>query len=769
MLLVVCLLLLTCLTGQVSATSDSYSSTRGYNGDGLHLGYYQQMLKDKDILLPVDDTVFETDMMPNNTRKHPTVGNGYISTVVLSDTIFMNGLYNGLTLKSHRARIPTVAGIKAAISTKDHTNDKYALNVQHGLFTHVSFVENLGSCVETIYAHRQLKEVLVVEITLERTGNSNKDFEVNLDFNYTSSDDLKSVKETHNVPGLENVKYFHGENIDSEEYDAKEKSVHMLYTNVPSKLVLSNDKKKTFYFLTALGTQKDQVIDAYEKAMEMAKKNVLMNEHANAWLEIWKNGYIDVRGDHNLAQITYAAQYYILSALPSNGTSGDPDFVGLSPTGLAHGIIEDVDYGGHVFWDQDIWMFPPILMFNADLAKVLMKTRTRTLDAARARAAMNGHKGAMYPWESAQTGMETTNARWVALYEQHVTGDIAFAAQQYLYMTNDLDFFKEERGAEMLQNIAEFWIHRAALDKKQMKYIITGVMGPDEYNYPVDNSIYTNYIAVKSLEVAVDCLKRLGKESIKTEVYEIVKDDMYLPFDSKLQYHPEYDGYKQGTKVKQADVILLGFPLMMNMPKSVRYNDLVKYETVSDENGPAMTWSMFSIGWLELKNSSQGNANFKRNFKNVMEPFKMWSEYNDGTGAVNFLTGMGGFLQSLTFGYGGFRIYKDRLEFDPQLPEGSTNITLHNIDYRGGSFTLSFNAAIMSITLTKPGDKDFILSLKESGLDIPLPFGKKVVTSIERSALFVNDSFNPGYSSSCSLKSCAMLLIVSFVFPFHLV
>ncbi|XP_052827965.1 protein-glucosylgalactosylhydroxylysine glucosidase [Octopus bimaculoides] len=498
----------------------------------------------------------------------------------------------------------------------------------------------------------------------------------------------------------------------------------MIYTNVPSKLVLSKDKKKTFYFLTALGTEKNQVIDAYKKAMEMAKKNVLMNEHTKAWLEIWKKGYIDVRGDHNLAQITYAAQYYILSSLPSNDTSGDTDFVGLSPTGLAHGLTED-DYGGHIFWDQDIWMFPPVLMFRTDLAKVLMKTRTRTLDAARARAAMNGRKGAMYPWESAQTGMETTNAHWVALYEQHVTGDIAFAAQQYLYMSDDLDFFKNERGAEMLQNIAEFWIHRAALDKKLMKYIITGVMGPDEYHSPVDNSIYTNYIAAKSLEMAVDCLKRLGKESIKTEVYEIVKDNMYLPFDSKLQYHPEYDGYKQGTQVKQADVILLGFPLMMEMSKSVRFNDLVKYEA-------------------------------------------MWSEYSDGTGAVNFLTGMGGFLQSLTFGYGGFRIYKDRLEFHPQLPEGSTNITLHNMDYRNSSFTVSFNETIMAITLTKEGDKELILSLKESGLDIPLPLGKTLHTSIERSALFVNESFSPGCSSSSSLKSSSLtLLLLNFVFPFN--
>lgn len=34
---------------------------------------------------------------------------------------------------------------------------------------------------------------------------------------------------------------------------------------------------------------------------------------------------------------------------------------------------------------------------------------------------------------------------------------------------------------------------------------------------------------------------------------------------------------------------------------------------------------------------------------------QVWSESSDGSGAVNFLTGMGGFLQAALFGYTGFR------------------------------------------------------------------------------------------------------------------
>lgn len=34
---------------------------------------------------------------------------------------------------------------------------------------------------------------------------------------------------------------------------------------------------------------------------------------------------------------------------------------------------------------------------------------------------------------------------------------------------------------------------------------------------------------------------------------------------------------------------------------------------------------------------------------------QVWSESSDGSGVVNFLTGMGGFLQAVLFGYTGFR------------------------------------------------------------------------------------------------------------------
>ena len=66
-------------------------------------------------------------------------------------------------------------------------------------------------------------------------------------------------------------------------------------------------------------------------------------------------------------------------------------------------MLQD-DYWGHVFWDQETWMYPPILMFRPDLAKMLLYTRKRTMEGARENAKIKGHQGLQFPWESARSG-----------------------------------------------------------------------------------------------------------------------------------------------------------------------------------------------------------------------------------------------------------------------------------------------------------------------------------------------------------------------------
>ena len=229
--------------------------------------------------------------------------------------------------------------------------------------------------------------------------------------------------------------------------------------------------------------------------------------------------------------------------------------------------------------------------------------------------------GLMFPWESACSGVEVCPEPYpYSTFEHHVVGDIGFAVQQYWMATHDSSWFQTQ-GKPLLQGVAEFWESRVAFDKTKNAFSINHVQGPDEYHYDVNNSVYTNVIAKINLEFAIYLF---GK--FKIDVPESWKDiaaQMYIPFDEENQYHPEFDGYKTKTVVKQADTILLGFPLMYEMPESVRENDLRIYEEVTDKNGPAMTKSMFAVGWIELKKLEMASVSFKEGYANITEPFKV--------------------------------------------------------------------------------------------------------------------------------------------------
>ena len=62
---------------------------------------------------------------------------------------------------------------------------------------------------------------------------------------------------------------------------------------------------------------------------------------------------------------------------------------------------------------------------------------------------------------------------------------------------------------------------------------------------------------------------------------------------------------------------------MLLTPIQVRYNDLKLYEERTDPDGPAMTHSMFAIGWLDLGENKKAEQPFLKNYENIRGPFKV--------------------------------------------------------------------------------------------------------------------------------------------------
>jgi trehalose/maltose hydrolase-like predicted phosphorylase len=147
-----------------------------------------------------------------------------------------------------------------------------------------------------------------------------------------------------------------------------------------------------------------------------------------------------------------------------------------------------------------------------------------------------------------------------------------------------------------------------------------GVIPPDEYADNVTDSVYTNVVAKKALNAAVRAAAILNK--VPNPDWMSTADALPVLYDEATNTHPEYAGYT-GEKTKQADVILLPFPLGYHdatHPSSQRA-DLDYYASRTDPGGPAMTWGMFCVGYLECGDTASANTYFNRSFANAQEPF----------------------------------------------------------------------------------------------------------------------------------------------------
>jgi trehalose/maltose hydrolase-like predicted phosphorylase len=222
-------------------------------------------------------------------------------------------------------------------------------------------------------------------------------------------------------------------------------------------------------------------------------------------------------------------------------------------------------------------MYPPLLMLQPDLAKSMLRYRLDRQAGAQHKAQMNGYRGLMFPWESAESGEEVQGSSYNQVgpwgqYEQHISGDIALAAWQYWKMTRDLDFLASDL-EPLLRGVAEFWVSRVTKGSDGLYHILQ-VMGPDEYHYPVDDSAYTNAAALVSLNAAVEAANFLNRNV--NPAWLDIATNLYIPFNATLQIHPEFANYT-GDTVKQADTVLLGYPMGLDMNATVRANDVNYY------------------------------------------------------------------------------------------------------------------------------------------------------------------------------------------------
>ncbi|XP_047987690.1 protein-glucosylgalactosylhydroxylysine glucosidase [Leguminivora glycinivorella] len=665
-----------------------------------------------------DPYIFSTHSLPSEDRFMPSIGNGHIATNIFSNTVYLNGLYNGHKGESHRARIPAWANVRLN-STLTHKPfaPVYSLNTRDGVFT-VRVDRDRSVVTQRIFAHRFYNRAIVnqIEVTSKTYADPNLTHRdiwiaVKLMPGAETSDDINFESPVPEVFHGRTIKSSCGKTRESEdlEYQPLPVNVCVYWTSVPDHLVVPQHGSKVFTFAMTVDKNRTVAREELFKVLQEDSK-VLYQRHVDAWHALYAQAGMDIEGNLQLSKIVSGIWYYFLSALPSESTSHPQDrFFGLSPTGLSRGGTFE-DYEGHNFWDTETWMFPTILLLYPRYANLLLQYRLDTAPVAERLAQETGHKGYRYPWESAYTGMEVTQpcCPAVAEYEQHVSGCIAFAARQYLAVTRDEHWLKHG-GCDIVTRIADFWASRAVINFTTGLFDISNVMGPDEDHADVRNSVFTNVVAGYSLYLAqyVSCLCKSYFITDHAEQWADIAWSLALPFDPEHDYHPQYEGYRRGQTIKQADAVLLGFPLQYPMNRRTRANDLSYYESVTRESGPAMTWSMHAIGLLRQGDAGKAASMFNKSYEDyVREPFKVWSENRrPNIGATNFFTGMGGFLQTLAFGYGGVSIHLDRLLIDrPQLPADATRLRIRGLKYLGANLTLDIQESQTTLFVASVDD-----------------------------------------------------------------
>ncbi|XP_014716619.2 protein-glucosylgalactosylhydroxylysine glucosidase isoform X3 [Equus asinus] len=696
-----------------------------------------------------DPTVFTAHSLPSDPRLLATVTNAYLGTRVYHDVLHVSGVYNGAGVDTHRAILPSPLNVRleAPAGAGEQLTTTFVLDTNTGSFLHTLEGPSFRAS-QRIYAHRTLPHVLAFSVSVTRVAAGSWPITVVLRAAMSpESPDL----DLHLGLDFQGARYMYGHTLTPEQPGGLLQEVHMLWTPVPPALTLGEgEMDRTWEFLTVVGGSQAEAQACLTEAQQLQGRGALYTVHAQAWAQLWAGCGLDVVGPLPLRQALRGALYYLLSTLPQPGA---PGYVchGLSPGGLSNGSREEC-YWGHVFWDQgrrwagrerggherpqnrdpsavsqDLWMFPNILLFHPEAARALLEYRIRTLGGALDNAWNLGYEGAKFAWESAGSGLEVCPEDIYGAQEVHVNGAVVLAFQLYYHITQDLQLFQEAGGWDVISAVAEFWCSRVEWSPEEENYHLRGVMPPDEYHSGVNNSVYTNVLVQNSLRFAAALAQDLGKPVPNR--WLVVADKIKVPFDPEQNFHPEFDGYQLGEEVKQADVVLLGYPVPFPLSPCVRRTNLEIYEAVTSPQGPAMTWSMFAVGWLELKDARRARDLLERSFANITEPFKVWTENADGSGAVNFLTGMGGFLQAALFGFTGFRITRAGVTFNPLCPAGISGVSVSGVSYQGNKLDFSFSGDSVTVEVmapTAPGASPLEVELWPSLARLPLPPGNQV-------------------------------------------
>jgi trehalose/maltose hydrolase-like predicted phosphorylase len=581
------------------------------------------------------------------------------------------------------------------ISGNNVTNMTQELDMRHASFTSSFDYAGKASVTGTYYSLRQLPYTVLMDVSIT----AKKDIVITGASVMEAPDALKDVQNYYNEIDRQHVVISlltssarsptgkllmcaSNTFLFSEPHGQEPRVMHEMWDNNMHLMKFSKTIKagETYRFSVAgssiTSAHHDDPLNEAERLTIYAKlegRERLLQFHNNAWDDLWKSDII-IEGDPQSQQDIHSMLYHLYSFV-REGTALSPSPMGLSGLG----------YNGHVFWDTELWMYPGLLVLHPELGKSMVEYRYERLEAAKRNAFGKGFKGAMYPWESAATGVEETPV-WALSgpFEHHITACVGIAAWNYYCVTQDKVWLKE-KGWPVLSAIADFWASRVERNGPG-KYNIKNVVAADEWAENVDNNAFTNAAAKAVLQYATEAAKIIGTTA-DPDWMTVAANIPILRLDNGVT--KEHAAY-HGEGIKQADVNLLAYPLKeITDPTQIR-KDLEYYETrVPNEGTPAMTQAVFTTLYARLGDGEKAWHFFQDAYlPNLNPPLRVIAETKGGTNPY-FATGAGGIIQSVLMGFGGLDITaKGIIQIPSALPKNWKSLVLTGIGPGRKTFTV---------------------------------------------------------------------------------
>ncbi len=393
--------------------------------------------------------------------------------------------------------------------------------------------------------------------------------------------------------------------------------------------------------------------------------------------------------------------------------------------GIAAKGLTGRGYEGQYFWDTEIYVLPCLTYTQPHVARRLLHFRYEMLDAARHRARQLGHRGALFPWRTI-SGEEASAYYAAGTAQYHINAAISYAVRQFVRVTGDKEFLARE-GVELLVETARFWADLGFFSaRRDGRFCIQGVTGPDEYSAVVDNNAYTNLMARENLSAAAECLDllretdpaaharlvaRLRIDPDEPAEWSRAAELMFVPHDERsgvLLQDEHFLNRKrwdfEGTPLENYPLLLHYHPLNIYRHQVIKQTDVVLAMflagdrfTLEEKRRVFEYYDPLTTGDSSLSSCVQSvMASEVGDIESAYEYFLISASVDLANLAGNVRDGIhvascGGVWMALVNGFAGLRdIEGHDLRFVPRLP----------VDWDSMSFRLSVRGSRLEVGMT---------------------------------------------------------------------